>query len=208
MKITVFIIIILFSFQMADNKFFNITNILPPENFEIIKNFILVNGQKMTYCQMYNNIFYNMAVGINNYSGNSAARNSYYNNTVYHCGIGIDNSNAYGMYKNNICIGNTTNWGNVTSASGGNNAGESGNTMPGSGNVITTAYATFIDTNNATLNLHLSAGGNCINAGDSTGLRSIFVKDVDDTIRIAQYDIGADEWIHPKTWIGGEADNN
>lgn len=40
---------------MADNKFFNITNILPPENFEIIKNFILDNGQKMTYCQMYNN---------------------------------------------------------------------------------------------------------------------------------------------------------
>ncbi|EFK96652.1 hypothetical protein LDC_1321, partial [sediment metagenome] len=116
----------------------------------------------------YNNIFYNMATAI--YDGSaSGTSNKYYNNTIYNCGTGIDNASGYGIYKNNIVLGGTTRWANLTNATGGNNAGSGADTPPGSGDVLTTATVSFVDSTPANWDLHLKSGAACLNAGDSAG---------------------------------------
>ncbi|MBL8026819.1 MAG: hypothetical protein JNL74_10440, partial [Fibrobacteres bacterium] len=163
--------------------------------------------------RIYNNIIYDIPAGAGILSNNNGLYFLMYNNTIYKCLTGIEVSGTRTVQdtiKNNICIGNTTNYNLLSAAFEAYNAGESGN-MPGGANSQTlTPFNSLVDTTTATLDLHIKYGSSAINAADSTGLSAMYRDDIDGIVRAeGLWDMGADEGgVHPMTWDGGGADNN
>lgn len=152
------------------------------------------DGNGAFYGKVYNNVIYNMNIGLHNYSVSNSTVNSYYNNTIYNCGSGFELQvgNYYAEYRNNISVGNFANFANIGTAASGNsgyNIYESGNPtiMPGSSCIVSTPAGTFRDI--ATLDFRLKTGASAIGAGQNQSV--IFNYDNIGGDRVSPWTIGA-----------------
>ncbi len=145
----------------------------------------------------YNNIIYNCGdYGI--YGDPDGANNyTFYNNTIYGCNKGIQCADSYNrgtiIIRNNLCIGNTTDYGiNLTYTESFTNNGSSDTT--GTAGLTSLVAATeFVDPTGTPPDFHLKAGATSIDAG--VDLSGTFTEDIDEQTRFfgAAWDIGADE---------------
>ncbi|MBL8028433.1 MAG: hypothetical protein JNL74_18555, partial [Fibrobacteres bacterium] len=168
--------------------------------------------------KVYNNLFHTISYGnciydMNNYQNNCKV----WNNTCYDVGNGfyvIGGGSPTGCeLKNNIFLkvsGSSVGGGGIASYTKSYNissdAGDGGTGSKASRN----AWDVIADTSTAAPDLHISYTSCAKDSGDSVGMSSTFIKDIDDTIRqYSKWDIGADELtLHPYTWVGLGADNN
>lgn len=156
---------------------------------------------------VYNNTIWDivgLGVGISNVANNADAEIE--NNTIYSCVIGIDANTKLGVFTNNVCIANGTDFLNIgVVVTGNNNASDdgtaaNGNWGAGANNVpnITPANE-FASLNDTSRNfLKCSRGGdNIFKSGkapvvgaNTTGIRG------NARPHSTQYSIGADEYDH------------
>ena len=96
-----------------------------------------------------------------------------------------------------VLLSNTTNWSGpcCTTCGSDNNGGESGNSIPGNNDCVTTASAEFISTSSGDENFHLKSSAACIDQG--MDLSGSFSDDIDGQTRSGTWDIGADEYVAP-----------
>lgn len=154
---------------------------------------------------VYNNIAYGF-VGVNYYGMNfDYWAVNLYNNTVYGCTSGkginvVGHGGTNVVAKNNISIGNATDFSSNFGTSSNNLSGDT--TAPGTDCVKSvTAANTLLDPTGTPPDLHLKAGSAAIGAGYD--LSGTFTTDIDGETR-SSWDIGADELISSRVIGPGE----
>jgi hypothetical protein len=121
-----------------------------------------------------------------------------FNNTIYGCNNGINpqGSGTLPIAQNNICMGNTTDYGTESNFhdNSSNNLSDDA-TAPGVDSLINqTDTNIFVSVTGGSEDFHLKAGSNAIDAGTTL---TLFTTDIDAESRPqgSAWDIGADELV-------------
>lgn len=141
---------------------------------------------------VHNNIFYDdngsasRCISLFNASSSTLA----YNNTAYNCGTGIY-TNSSPMIKNNIAVGNSTDFTFATSTHDYNVSEDA--TATGTNSLTTGSDSDFVSVSGGSEDFHLASGAVEIDEGVDLG--STYEIDIDGVARSGTWDIGADEFV-------------
>ncbi|MBL8025808.1 MAG: hypothetical protein JNL74_05325, partial [Fibrobacteres bacterium] len=119
-----------------------------------------------------------------------------YNSTVFKTTTGIYATSATTLAKNCISMGNTSaDWSGTFNGTSMANMSSDASAPGTMAQMSMNAFNQFVDTSLTTPNFHLKPTSNAVNAGDSGGISSSFMTDIDDSVRyFGFWDIGADEY--------------
>ena len=143
---------------------------------------------------VYNNIVYNLPGGSNGGEGiqtqSTGGVFKAYNNTVYNCAIGFFSTTTDFLARNNVGLGNTTDYSGAFDAASSHNMDQDGSAP---GTLTLSSTPAIFATTSFPENLHLRAGVPAIDSGvDLTSVMS--PTDIDFAPRSGTWDRGADEW--------------